>query len=436
MTFIKNTFKAIVIYILTIEARLVLRKYKPRIIAISGSVGKTSTKDAIYSVLEKEHFVRKSDKSFNGDIGVPLTILGLHNGWFNPIIWIKNIIKGALLIIFADPYPKVLILEIGADKPREIEKIVSWLKPNMAIGTRFPRIPVHVEFFASPQAVIDEDALVLKETVKNGTVVLNWDDPEMMAFRKDLPQGIITYGMNIGADVQGVDPHIIYDDTTGMPVGIGFTAIYEDVKTTVTMRGALGHQHIYPLLGAIAVGIKEGMELPAIATHLAGHQSPPGRMHLLEGIKETLIIDDTYNASPVAMDQAIKTMANIEQKTGGRKIFALGDMLELGSHTSKEHAQAGEQVAKVADILVAVGIRSRGLAKAAEDAGFPGSSIVTFDDSRKAGEYLKNTLSKGDIALIKGSQSIRMERAVEAIMAHPEDKENLLVRQDPVWLTI
>ncbi len=432
MTFLKDTLKFIVIFILTIEARLVLKKYKPRIIAISGSVGKTSTKDAIYTVLEKEFFVRKSDKSFNGDIGVPLTILGLYNGWFSLSIWLKNIIKGLLLIIFNDPYPKVLVLEIGADKPREIEKIVSWLKPNIAIGTRFPKIPVHVEFFSSPEAVNDEDALVLKAVVKGGTAILNYDDLEMMEYRKDLSQEIVTYGMNEGADVRGSNPHTVYDNE-GRPIGIGFTVTHKEESKEVILKGALGLTHVYPLLGAIAVGIKEGIPLEMITRRLETHTSPPGRMHLLDGIKGSLIIDDTYNASPVAMEQAIRTMDELEQK-GGRKIFALGDMLELGSFTLKEHTQAGERVAKVADILVIVGVRSRNIAQGAISAGMPESSIMQFDDSRKAGEYLKNTISKGDTVLIKGSQSIRMERAVEMVMAHPEDKESLLVRQDPVWL--
>jgi UDP-N-acetylmuramoyl-tripeptide--D-alanyl-D-alanine ligase len=199
------------------------------------------------------------------------------------------------------------------------------------------------------------------------------------------------------------------------------------------LMGALGFQHIYPLLGATAIGINEGLPLTKIKEHLLAHQSPPGRMHLLQGINGSCIIDDTYNASPVAVGQAITTMAELEVGQG-KKIIALGDMLELGSYSSKEHVQVGEMVAKVADILATVGVRSRSIAEGAKKAGMPESSIVQFDDSTKAGEYLKSIVSKGDIVLVKGSQSIRMERAVEAIMAYPEDKESLLVRQDPMWL--
>jgi UDP-N-acetylmuramyl pentapeptide synthase len=431
---LKNILKFVIIYILTFEAKLVLKKYKPRIIAITGSVGKTSTKDAIYSVLEKKYYIRKSDKSFNGDIGVPLTILGLHNGWFSPLFWFKNCVKGLLLIIFNDPYPKVLVLEIGADKPKEIEKITRWVRPNISIGTRFPKIPVHVEFFSSAQAVIDEDALVLKAVIKEGTVIINYDDPEMVAFQPALSQEILTYGLQEGADVLGTNVEVLLSEKSGFPVGITFNVSYKGESVPVIFRGALGLQHVYPLLGAIAVGSKEGMGLVEIVAQLSKHTSPPGRMHLIEGQHDSLIIDDTYNASPVAMEQAIKVTGDLLPIGNGKRIFALGDMLELGSFASSEHLKIGEQAGKVCDILVTVGIRSRGIAEGAVKVGMPESAILQFDDSKKAGQYLKEIVSKGDIVLIKGSQSIRMERAVEAIMAHTEDKEKLLVRQDPMWL--
>ena len=123
MNTIKTIFKKAIIKVLTIEARIALRRYEPHIVAITGSVGKTSTKDAVFTVLSETFSVRKSEKSFNGDIGVPLTILGLPNAWNNPLKWIGNIVKGAALVMFEHDYPEWLVLEIGADRPGDIESI-------------------------------------------------------------------------------------------------------------------------------------------------------------------------------------------------------------------------------------------------------------------------------------------------------------------------
>ena len=121
----KNLFKQCVVAILTFEAKWLLKRKQPKIIAITGSVGKTSTKDAIYTVLKNHVHTRKSEKSFNSDIGVPLTVLGLRNGWNNPFLWIKNIIDGALHVFFAKGYPDVLILETGVDRKGDMQKLTA-----------------------------------------------------------------------------------------------------------------------------------------------------------------------------------------------------------------------------------------------------------------------------------------------------------------------
>src|SRR3989344_3574561 len=113
----KTTFKKIIAYILKTESRLVLWKYKPKVIAITGSVGKTGTKDAVYSVLSALSYVRKSEKSFNSEIGLPLTVLGVPNGWSNPLVWTANILRGLWLFLWPHKYPKWLVLEVGVGKP-------------------------------------------------------------------------------------------------------------------------------------------------------------------------------------------------------------------------------------------------------------------------------------------------------------------------------
>src|SRR3989344_5394923 len=130
----KKIFKQIIVLIITWQAKLILARYHPKIIAITGSVGKTSTKDAVFTVLSKFKIVRKSQKSFNSEIGLPLTILGSQNGWDDPFIWLENIIHGFYLILWKRSYPEYLILEVGAGKPGDIKKnVVPWLKTDVVI---------------------------------------------------------------------------------------------------------------------------------------------------------------------------------------------------------------------------------------------------------------------------------------------------------------
>src|SRR3989338_369090 len=147
---LKNT----VINILTWEAKQILKKYKPKIVAVTGSVGKTSTKDAIALVLESGFKkVGKSEKSYNSELGVPLAIIGAKSGWNSALKWLEVIWKGARLIVERNSYPEFLVLEIGADRPGDIKKIRSWLTPDVAVVTALADTPVHVEFFQSPEEV-------------------------------------------------------------------------------------------------------------------------------------------------------------------------------------------------------------------------------------------------------------------------------------------
>src|SRR4029077_17520365 len=139
----------IVVVSLTWEAQTALKKYKPKIVSITGSVGKTTTKDAVYTALASTYTARKSEKNVSAELSVPLTILGLPNGRSNPFVWLTNIVEGLLFIIFPFKYPEWLILEIGAEKPGGIEKISQWLKSDVVIITRFGDTPAHIEFFKS-----------------------------------------------------------------------------------------------------------------------------------------------------------------------------------------------------------------------------------------------------------------------------------------------
>ena len=476
----KSLFKKIVVAVLQWEAHAVIRKNKPTIIAITGSVGKTSTKDATYHILSSAGvFVRKSEKSFNSEIGVPLTILGLQNAWNSPSGWMQNMVLGLGQIypILGSgnraPYPACLVLEVGADHPGDIERLTRWLSPDIAVITAVSKIPVHVEFFPSPEAVLKEKLALVRGIRPEGKLVLPAYDPDILAVRKEAPQKgaadlskvpCITFSVAssagdvpaASADISASTPEIVYQNfkegviETARPVGMSFVLMYKNKKdvtekSQVTIHGVIGIQHIHSIVIAAAAALSYGIGFSEIAAAIPKYQAPRGRMNLLDGIVGTVLIDDTYNSSPDALKAALDVLADVK---ASRKIAVLGDMMELGKFSTEEHRKAGERVAAAFaanpknNLLITVGIRARDIAEGASARAVPPDSIKSFETSAEAAQWLRNFFHKegllrgdpGSVILIKGSQSSRMERVTFALLADQSRAGELLVRQDAEWL--
>jgi len=429
--------KLIIVNILTWEARKVLEKHKPFIVAVTGSVGKTGTKDAIYHVLKETMNARKSQKSFNGELGIPLTVLGLNNAWKNPLGWGWNMLKGLAFVIFPFPYPKLLVLEVGADHPGDIKRTTEWMKPDIAVLTRLPDRPVHVEYFASPEEVKKEKGELVRALGEHGVFVANGDDPAVVALNSTTRARMLTYGFGEHAQVHGSYPKINYEDHEGIKKAVGMTFFVEWQGNSIPVRlnGVLGMHPCMAALAALAVGTARGESLVIMAQSFESLETPAGRMRIISGKKGSTIIDDTYNASPVATAAALETLAAME---GGRKIAMLGDMLELGEYSEEEHRHVGMLAADIVDELIVVGTRAKWIAEAAEgDLG--AAHIHRFENSEAAGKWMAKEFEANDIVLVKGSQGsgvnmIRMERAIKCMMAHPEEAPRLLVRQEKEWL--
>ena len=429
----KKMFKTILVALLTWEARAVLHLYKPKVIAITGTLGKTSTKDAIFATLEGQRHVRKSEKSFNSEIGVPLTILGFPNGWSNPFIWIANLARGLGLILLPNHYPKWLILEVGADKPGDIKRITKWLKVDVAVITGIPDTPVHIEQFESVDEVTREKEYLAKAVTSGGTLILNGDNPRSYAMKDDFRGIAVTYGFSENNHFSASHAEIVY--ANGKPTGVGFRVNHAGSSVPVVLRGAIGRVHAYPALAAMAVGKSIGLDIVTMSRGLSSHPTPVGRMRIIEGIKNSTIIDDSYNASPDAVLSALDTLEAVTTK--GRKVAALGDMRELGEHSKEAHMQVGKRAAEVLDVLITVGEESKVLAEAALNAGMPESNVFQYEyeESQRAGKEYELSMKEGDIVLVKGSQNkIRMERFVKEIMGEPLRAQELLVRQEREWL--
>jgi UDP-N-acetylmuramoyl-tripeptide--D-alanyl-D-alanine ligase len=425
----KNYFKKIIVYLITLEARWLLRRANPVVIAVTGSVGKTATKDAIYTVLKNHTRARKSQKSFNSEIGVPLSILGLPNAWSNPFLWMKNVIDGLFVILWSSDYPEVLILETGVDRPGDMSKLTEWLRPDIVVMTRLPDVPVHVEYFSSPQAVVQEK-LVLRDALKSdGVFIYNADDEILKTVARETQQRSFGYSRYNQSDFYTKNDRIIYRDD--IPVGTSFDILNKDESTTIKIEGSIGLPVVYTFAAACAVASRFGISLQDCASALSQHTPTPGRMMVLPGIKGSVIIDDTYNSSPIAVESALLTLKEMLGFT--RKIAVIGDMLELGKYSSSEHERIGVMVPSCANMLVTIGVRSRQIAKTALQNGMSEKNILQYDDVVRAGRELQNIIQSGDAILIKASQSIRAEKIVEEIMAEPEKASTLLVRQDTSW---
>ncbi len=437
----KEFLKQHVVRLLWAETRLVLKKYHPTVIAVTGSVGKTSTKDAIVHVLSAgmpEGYVRGNKKSFNSEIGIPLTVLGLPNAWSNPISWLWNLLRGLCLALLPCAYPRVLILEVGADHPGDIEKAALAIRPDIAVVTRLPDTPVHVENFADPEAVRREKAFLVEYMQPNGVFVGNADDPHVTALRTKTTARFLSYGFDESAVIRATYPEIWYEEIDGVktPKGMSFRIDKDGGSFPVRLRGVLGTQSIYAALAALVVGTVRDVNLVDMTAALGELETPRGRMRLLEGNNGTTLVDDSYNSSPVAAHAALAALKEVEGK--GRKIAILGDMLELGEWSDKEHRAVGRAAGGFLDILVTVGKRAWGIVEGAKEAGMNSFHIVSFNSSEEAGGWLSQHMQKGDVILAKGSQGsgankIRIERAVKILMAHPEDAEKVLVRQEPEW---
>lgn len=425
----RTIFKFIIVRILSLEARLILRRHAPLVVAVTGSVGKTSMKDAVCTALAARFHVRKSQKSFNSEFGVPLTILGLQNAWTSPLKWIENLLEGAHTLVRRGEYPACLVLEVGVDRPGDM-RALRWLRPHVVVFTRFPDVPVHVEYFASPEAVIEEKRELRRALRPHGTLVVNLDDPNMRDEMVTETQRILSYGYAHGATVRGSNYRVVYE--RGVPVGFAVTAVCGTSRASVVVRGTLGKHHTYPVLAALTVAYAQGIPFEEAVQALTQYVPPPGRMRILNGVNGSVVLDDTYNASPAAVEAGLQALADLS--VSGRRIAVLGDMLELGTYSVEAHRRIGERVAAVASMFIAVGVRMQAAADAARACGVPGLHVELVRDATEAGVRIRELVRVGDVVVVKGSQSMRMEGVVETLLADPTHT-SLLVRQETEWKT-
>jgi len=411
--------------ILAILAKLTLWRYKPQIVGITGSVGKTSTKEAVAQVLRTNFTVRATPGNYNNEIGVPLTIINEHSAGRNGLIWLWVILKAVIKLIAVN-YPKILVLEIGTDRPGDIARLLD-LIGTVNVGVLTDIGISHLEFFAHPQELAKEKLTLIKKLPRQSTAILNFDNPKVLEGKNFTKAEIIGYGFSEQSNIIISDFQII--DSAGT-LGANFKIHHKGTVLPFFLPGVLGKPAAYAAAAAAAVGVKFNINLVAASEALKNYSSPPGRLRLIGGIKHTQIIDDTYNAAPDSTFAALETLVNIAR---GRKLAALGGMAELGSKTDSGHREvAGKIMESQVDQVFLVGENAKIIQDELNKRKFSGR-VFWFSTSDEAGIPIQNALIEGDTVLIKGSQSARMEKIVKEIMAEPLLADTLLVRQSGSW---
>lgn len=416
-------------------AKRILAKYKPDVIGITGSVGKTSSKEAIAYVLETRFSVRRTLKNYNNEIGLPLTIIGIEKSPGKSILgWLAVIWKAKKLLLARDnSYPEVLVLEMGADKPGDIEYLTEIAPCKVGVLTFISH--AHTEFFKTIKKIAQEKRIIISHLKQDGFAVMNFDNEMVMQNIGATKAEVLTYGFKDGADLRATDVNLIKDTQTGWPSGLNFKVLYKGNVVPVFLPGVISKSSISAALAGLSVGTIFGINLVEGSQALSRLQRLPGRMHLIEGIKHTLVVDDSYSSSPEAAKTALEALAQIEVKPEARRYAVLGDMLELGTETENAHRELGFKVAEIGmDFLITVGEAAKHIAQSAKEAGMDENKIASFANSVEAGRFLQEKIKEGDLVLVKGSQGIRLERVVKEIMAEPLQASNLLCRQEKSWL--
>mgnify|MGYP001579878337 CR=1 FL=1 len=432
-----DPMKRLVLRLIRSLAVRTIRAYKPRVVAVTGSVGKTSTRHAITTAIGSARRVRSTEGNYNNEFGVPLTILGERSPGASLFGSLGVLWRGWWVAMgFEKDYPEVLVMEYGADKPGDILYLTHMARPDVALVTTVG--VAHAEFIGTIEDIQEEKGTLVRAVTEGGTVILNADDERVRGMRHMSKAPVVTYGL-ASADV--VPRSVVVETMHDGDVGVGevvarvtFELEMDGDVAAVTLTNVLGDAHLRAVVAGAVAAAQLGIPLSTIATNLSNYTPMPGRLKLIPGIKHSLLIDDSYNASPESVHTALEVLSSIALTGEAKRIAVLGDMRELGRYSERGHVDVGTHVANLPiDLLVTVGEQARDIARGALAAGMDQSAVFTYGNAADAGTFVQKRLGKGDIVLVKGSQAARTEKVVKELMAEPLRAPELLVRQGAAW---
>lgn len=356
-------------------------RFSPLVVGVTGSIAKTSTKEAIWCVLSALGRTLRTEGNQNNEIGVPLTLLRLGPDDVN------------------------VVLEMGMYTGGEIAELARIARPDIGVVTAI--LGVHLSRIGSIEAVEHAKAELVEALAPDGIAVLNADDRRVLGLASRTKARVITYGFAGNADV-GAD-RVSSAGVAGMHFRLRYSGPAGVVRKPATIP-SLGRLSVHNALAAVAVGIAAGMDIEVILEALAAGWSAPHRGELTT-VGGITIVDDSYNASPVSMAAALDLLAGLP----GRRVAVLGEMFELGDETGTGHRQVGEAAAATCELLIAVGQGAAGIAAGARAAGMDPQAVVEVADRPEAVAALQARLRTGDVVLVKASRGAELDLLVDAL---------------------
>ena len=364
--------------------RFVRRESRARVVAITGSAGKTTTKEIAAELLSERYRVFRNKGNLNNHIGLPLSLLELRSG------------------------PDVAVVELGMNHPGEIRTLVGIAEPEVRVWTNVG--DAHIGFFASSDAIADAMAEMLENARAGDVLVANADDPRLMSRAASFPGRVVTFGIAHEADVRANNVELRGVD--GIAADVRTAGGEFRLQSPLLGRGNLGN-----VLAGTAVAVTFDIPVAAIARRVAALKPPYHRGELLRLPGGLTLIDDSYNSSPAALSQSLEVMS---ASTGSaRKVAILGEMLELGSHAVQLHQESGARAAAAGlDVVITVGGEpARAMADAAIRAGMRPAAVAHVADARHAAELALQRTRPGDLVVVKGSRGIGLDTVVERLKA-------------------
>jgi UDP-N-acetylmuramoyl-tripeptide--D-alanyl-D-alanine ligase len=357
------------------------RRLSLRVVGVTGSVGKTTTKELIAAVLGTRYRTFKSEGNYNNEIGLPMMLLKLSEAH------------------------ERAVLEMGFYQVGEITELCEWARPHVGVVNNV--YAVHLERAGSIENIIQGKGELIEALppAPEGVAVLNADDPRVMSMRPRTQARVFTYGLDPAADLWA-------DNIESRGLAGLYFHLHHRHETLHVRVPMLGEHSVHTALRAAAVGLVEGLTWQEIVEGLQSIGAVQLRLVAAKGPGGSLILDDTYNASPESTIAALNLLSQIE---GQRRIAVLGDMLELGAYEETGHRLVGQRARDVADVLVTIGPRARTIAEEARAAGLPAPAVMEFESSDEALPHLRETIGAGDVVLFKGSRGLRLDRLVRKL---------------------
>ncbi|HET8798614.1 MAG TPA: UDP-N-acetylmuramoyl-tripeptide--D-alanyl-D-alanine ligase [Thermoanaerobaculia bacterium] len=357
-------------------AQAIRDRYDITLIGITGSAGKTTTKEMIATLAATERRTHKSWGNFNNQIGAPLCLDNMPDD------------------------AQVVVSEMGMNHAGEIAEIAGLMRPHVGVYTNIA--PVHIEHFGTIEGIAAAKRELLENVVRGGTIIVNNDNEHVVRISRGFDGRIVTYGVEREADYRARDIR-----ERGL-LGTHFTLEGEGGSREFDLA-LPGRHNLDNLLAAIATARAIGISWDGIARGVKDVKPAYHRGVILEWRGAT-IYDDTYNSNPYALARTLELMTQADAI--GRRIAVIGDMLELGEHEERFHRQAGEAMPRAIDVVIGVGRRAKWVIEAARQAGFAGAALHHFDDAESAGRFLIDFLRTGDLVLLKGSRGVGLDKAV------------------------